>query len=218
MRKSIVILAILLLSPIANAANFTGVVVKVLDGDTADVLHDNKPERIRFNGIDAPETGMPHGQKAKQFVLDMAAQKVVTVEVFGTDKYGRTIGDIILPDGKNLNREIVKAGYAWWYRKYSTDASLGDLEAEARNAKKGLWQDKEPMPPWEWRAAQRNEVAATQGAISTSQVSNYHGNVNSSVFHKPSCEHFNCKNCSEGFSSREDAISSGYKPCDRCRP
>lgn len=162
MREYAIIIAILLLSSLANATNFTGSVVKVLDGDTADVLHDNKPERIRFNGIDAPETGMPHGQKAKQFVLDMAAQRVVTVEVFGTDKYGRTIGDIILPDGKNLNREIVKAGYAWWYRKYSTDESLGALEEEARKAKRGLWQDKEPMPPWEWRKLQREKKEPPQ--------------------------------------------------------
>lgn len=63
---------------------------------------------------------MPFGQAAKEYVLDMAALKVVTVEVHDTDKYGRTVGEVILPDGRNLNRDIVKAGYAWWYRKYSS--------------------------------------------------------------------------------------------------
>lgn len=146
---------LLLLPTYANAATITGKVIKVLDGDTIDILYNNKPERIRFNGIDAPEKGMPHGQKAKQFVLDLAANKIVSVNVTDTDRYGRSIGDIILSDGRNLNREVVRAGYAWHYVKYSDDASLGKLEAEARKAKRGLWQDKNPMAPWEWRKMKR---------------------------------------------------------------
>lgn len=153
--RLLLIFIILLLAPFANATTFTGKVIKVLDGDTIDILHNNKPERIRFNGIDAPEKGMPHGQKAKQFVLNLTANKVVSVYVNDTDRYGRSIGEIILPDGKNLNREIVKAGYAWWYWKYSSDATLGALEEEARKARRGLWQDNDPIAPWEWRKMKR---------------------------------------------------------------
>lgn len=148
---------LLLLPTYANAATIEGKVIKVLDGDTIDILYNNKPERIRFNGIDAPEKGQPHGQKAKQFVLDLAAQKIVTVNVTDTDRYGRSIGDITLPDGKSLNREVVKAGYAWHYVKYSDDASLGELEKEARIARRGLWQDKNPMAPWDWRKSKRTQ-------------------------------------------------------------
>ena len=68
-----------------------------------------------------------------------------------TDPYGRSIGDITLPDGRNLNQEVVRAGYAWHYVKYSDDASLAVLEKEARIARRGLWQDKDPMAPWEKR-------------------------------------------------------------------
>jgi hypothetical protein len=59
------------------------------------------------------------------------------------------------PDGRSLNRELVREGYAWWYKQYSKDASLGVLEGEARAAKRGLWADQNPVPPWEWRAASR---------------------------------------------------------------
>lgn len=153
--RQFLIALLFLLPACVNAEVISGKVIKVLDGDTIDILYNNKPTRIRFDGIDAPEKGMPHGQKAKQFVLDLAANKIVSVNVIDTDKYGRSVGDITLPDGRNLNREVVKAGYAWWYQKYSDDASLGELEKEARKAHKGLWQDKDPMPPWEWRKMKR---------------------------------------------------------------
>ena len=68
------------------------------------------------------------------------------------DQYGRLVADVILPDGRNLNRELVRAGLAWWYRRYAPhDAELEALEAEARAARRGLWADPHPVPPWEWR-------------------------------------------------------------------
>jgi len=208
------------------AASFSGMVISVIDGDTIDVLHNKQPERIRLHGIDAPEKGMAFGQAAKEYVLDMAALKVVTVEVKDIDKYGRTVGVVILPDGRNLNRDIVKAGYAWWYRKYSSDASLGELEEGARIARKGLWRDPRPKPPWEWRAETKSggantSVAATQPATTftpTTAAILFHGNTRSSVFHQSACKDYNCKNCTIGLSSREEAINLGYRPCGMCRP
>lgn len=163
MRIFRLLLAISLLLPsLADAGTITGKVVKVLDGDTIDILtREKKTERIRLNGIDAPEKGQAYGKNAKQFVLDLAALKIVTVTVVDTDRYGRSVGNVILPDGRNLNREIVKAGYAWWYRKYSSDTSLGKLEAEAKAGRRGLWNDKSPMPPWEWRQMKR--AGSTKG-------------------------------------------------------
>jgi micrococcal nuclease len=79
------------------------------------------------------------------------ARKDVIVQTFSHDKYGRTIGDVILPNGRPLNQELVKAGLAWWYEKYSTDTALSDLAEEARQAKRGLWVYPDPIPPWEWR-------------------------------------------------------------------
>jgi hypothetical protein len=72
------------------------------------------------------------------------------------DRYGRVVAEIILPDGRNLNHEIVRAGFAWWYRAYARgDGDLERLEREARDARRGLWADSAPVPPWEWRKARR---------------------------------------------------------------
>lgn len=133
------------------ALSFSGKVVKVSDGDTIEVMHDGHAEKIRLAGIDCPEKKQAFGQAAKRFTLDLAAQKVVTVKIETTDRYGRTVGEVILPGGKSLNRELVRAGYAWWYQKYSSDTTLGMLESEAQAAHRGLWVDPNPVPPWNWR-------------------------------------------------------------------
>ncbi len=75
----------------------------------------------------------------------------------GQDRYGRTVGVVLLPDGRSLNRELVRAGFAWMYRRYANDQSLNDLEEEARVAGRGLWADRNPIPPWEWRTMRRRE-------------------------------------------------------------
>lgn len=133
------------------AATFNGQVVKVIDGDTLEVLHDGRAERVRLAQIDAPERDQPFGQAAKRYLLNTAARKFVSVQVETVDRYGRSVGEIFLPDGTNLNKRLVRAGYAWQYKRYSKDPSYAELEKEARLSGAGLWQDKEPIPPWEWR-------------------------------------------------------------------
>ena len=98
-------------------ADFSGRVVGVSDGDTIKVMHNGRAEKIRLNGIDCPEKAQPFGTKAKQFTAAMVFGKDVTVQVKDADKYGRTVADVILSDGRNLNRELVAAGLAWWYRQ-----------------------------------------------------------------------------------------------------
>ncbi len=151
-------LCIVLIPPSAVlAADFTGRVVVVSHGDTLTVLHSGKAERLRLSGIDCPEKRQPFGKRAKQFTARLTYGKEVTVKDLSQDRDGRTIADVILPDGRVLNRELVKAGFAWWYRKYSDDQSLGDLEAQAREAKRGLWADAHPVPPWEWRMRRKRD-------------------------------------------------------------
>jgi endonuclease YncB( thermonuclease family) len=134
------------------AADFSGQVVSVLDGDTIEVLHNNKAERIQLNGIDCPEKRQAFGKQAKQAASELVYGKEVTVKTHGHDKYKRTLGDVILPDGMNLNQELVKQGWCWWYKKYAPgDTVLEGLETEAREARIGLWADPQPVPPWEWR-------------------------------------------------------------------
>ena len=108
-----------MLQPAGAFAGFTGLVVSVLDGDTIKVSRNHRNVTIRLNGIDTPENGQAHGHKATEFVVLQVFGKDVTVQTFGVDKYGRTIGDVYLSDGMLLNKELVKAGLAWWYCKYS---------------------------------------------------------------------------------------------------
>ena len=144
----------LLVSADLSHAEFSSPVVEILDGDTIEVLHNNRPERIRLNGIDCPEKGQAYGKRAKQAASELVFGKDVTLNTFGKDKYGRTIADVILPDGTNVNHELVKDGWCWWYRKYAPgDVILEELETRARTSGIGLWADPQPVPPWEWRQA-----------------------------------------------------------------
>jgi len=128
-------------------------VIAISDGDTLKVLTLKKKQiKIRLAEIDTPEREQPWGNRAKQALFDLTFQKMVTVHPVTTDRYGRTVAHILV-DGLNVNREMVKTGNAWVYRQYLKDTSLLDLEAEARQAKRGLWRLPEArrVPPWEWR-------------------------------------------------------------------
>jgi micrococcal nuclease len=139
-----------LAASVSFAADFSGPVVSVLDGDTIEVLHNNRAERIRLSGIDCLEKGQPYGKRAKQAVADLAYGKDVTIQPHGHDKYGRILADVLLSDGTNVNLSLVKDGWCWWYRKYAPgDTVLEGIEKEARAVRKGLWADPQLVPPWE---------------------------------------------------------------------
>ena len=147
---------LLLFLPGVAFADFTGRVVGISDGDTIKVLHNGKAEKIRLYGIDCPEKGQAFGTRAKQFTSELVFGKNVTIKDHGLDKYGRTVGDVILPDGRVLNRELVAAGLAWWYRRYAPhDGTLERLEEEARAKQRGLWADPNRVSPWCYRKRQK---------------------------------------------------------------
>ena len=130
----------------------TARVVGITDGDTIKVLAPgNKLVKIRLHGIDCPEGGQAFGKKAKQFVSDQCFGKTIQYREVDIDRYGRTVATVYLESGKELNLEIIKAGFAWHYRRYSDRQDYADAEEEARRAGIGLWVDKDPTPPWEWR-------------------------------------------------------------------
>src|SRR5262245_20041737 len=133
-------------------ASFSGPVVFFLDGDTIEVLHNTHPERVRLSGIDCPERGQAFGNRAKQAASALVFGRDVILQTHGQDKYNRTLADVFLRNGTHVNHMLVKDGWCWWYRKYAPgDTVLEKLEKEARKAKKGLWVDPHPVPPWEWR-------------------------------------------------------------------
>jgi len=139
-----------------SASDFIGKVVGVTDGDTITVLHIGTATKVRLAGIDCPEKAQPYGHKAKEATSALVFGKEVIVQAHGQDKYGRAIGDVLLPHGKNINHTLVREGWCWWYRKYAPgDTTLERLETDARAAKRGLWADPNPVPPWMWRHRSR---------------------------------------------------------------
>jgi endonuclease YncB( thermonuclease family) len=153
------LLALLLAIAIAysHAATITGRVVAVADGDTVTVLDGNNTQhKIRLAGIDAPEKKQPYGQRSKQSLSDLVFDKQVNVETDKTDKYGREVGKILV-NGQDANLEQVTRGFAWHYKEYQREQDENDrklydfAEKEARAARRGLWADADPMPPWDFR-------------------------------------------------------------------
>ncbi len=145
----------------ASADTLTGKVVKVADGDSITVLDNtNTQHRIRFQGIDAPERKQPFGNASRKHLASLVAGNTVTVKWAKRDRYRRIVGFVIV-DGQDVNLAQVKAGMAWFYQYYQKELSAenrklyAQAEDEARAIKKGLWQDKNPMPPWEWRQLNR---------------------------------------------------------------
>jgi len=128
-----------------------GHVVKVIDGDTFEMRYGNEKMRVRLFGIDSPERGQPFNVKAKEFTASLIADKDVRVVIINKDRYGRFVADVYLEDGRHVNSAIVKAGYAWHFKRYSDDPGLARLESEAHVARRGLWQDLNPIAPWDFR-------------------------------------------------------------------
>ena len=227
MRLSITVAAIftVCLASDLRGAEFSSPVVSVLDGDTIEVLHNQRPERIRLSGIDCPEKGQAYGKKAKQFTSTLVYGKEVTIQVLRNDRHGRTVADVMLSDGTNVSRELVRAGLAWWYRQYSKDESLGALEEEARQAKRGLWADPNPIPPWELRHPKQGRTPLARGNLLSEPRENPDttptpiiGNRNSHVYHRPDCPNYTATAPKNRvmFNSEAEAVAAGYHRARNC--
>ena len=133
------------------AAEIQGKVIRVLDGDTLEVLQDKKPVRIRLANIDAPEKRQAFGRWSTNQLKGLVAAQPVTVTYTQADRYERIIGRVFTANGIEANRYMVQVGAAWVYERYNTDKALPALQREAQTQKRGLWADSQPVPPWEWR-------------------------------------------------------------------
>jgi endonuclease YncB( thermonuclease family) len=137
------------------ATELVGTVVGIQDGDTLTVLISRKQIKVRLTDIDAPERKQPFGTRSRQSLADLCAGKDAQIEDQGKDRYGRTLGRVLC-DGVDANAEQVRRGMAWVYVRYAAkDSPLYAVQAEAKAAKRGLWQDARPVSPWEWRESQR---------------------------------------------------------------
>lgn len=151
MKKKSIFLLFSLFTLVCVSQTIIGTVVGITDGDTFKLLeNDTILHRIRVANIDCPERKQPFSKKAKEFTSNAIFNKKIKIEVLNSDRFGRLIAQVYY-DSLILSAELVKNGYAWHYTKYSNDSTLIELENQARKFKRGLWQDKSAMPPWEWR-------------------------------------------------------------------
>ena len=131
--------------------SINGKVVGISDGDTFSLLFDNGyTVKVRLNKIDCPERKQAFSKRATDELSNMIFNQTVRVDYTKKDGYGRVLGDIYV-NGLYVNEEMIKRGMAWHYKKYSNDENLAELERIAQKNKIGLWQDPNPIPPWDFR-------------------------------------------------------------------
>jgi micrococcal nuclease len=160
--RTLFLLPLLLLALPSHAVIRTveGTVTKVSDGDTITVVTaEGTKLRTRLYGIDAPEiphgkkSGQPYGEDAKRALTAMVLGKKVRLEILDIDRYKRMVGMVYL-DGKNINETMVRLGLAWAYRRYLDTPYASEFigaEKQAREKGLGLWNQANPLPPWEFR-------------------------------------------------------------------
>lgn len=159
----------------ACAQTLEGVATGIADGDTLTMLDARRnSHKIRLLGIDAPERGQAFGERSKQSLAKLAYRREVSVDWQGRDSYGRILGRVRVaasdcrwrscPKTLDANLEQLRLGQAWWNRKFAGTQFPGDASAyeaaerQARAARAGLWSERNPVPPWRWRYANRNET------------------------------------------------------------
>lgn len=194
---------------------FAGECVGVTDGDTLRVMHNGREEKIRLDGVDAPEKSQPFGSRSKQNLSALVFGQVVTVAPTDRDRYGRTVARVYTADGRCVNAEQVGAGLAWWYREYALhDTALEALEAEARRARRGLWADPMPVAPWDFRNPHYGAILEEAGRLDETPGIVWrtkHG----TCFHRETCSALH----HEGYTvSRQEAQAAGLRPCSLCAP
>lgn len=134
-----------------TTALVVGLVVAIADGDTLTVLNEDFQQvKVRLAEIDAPEKRQPFGTRARQSLGEICHEKRAEVRVVDVDRYKRVVGRVTCA-GVDANAAQVRRGMAWVYDRYAKDKTLYRLQDEARSAGRGLWADRVPVAPWDWR-------------------------------------------------------------------
>lgn len=176
---------ILLATPVLASSAADGVLVgrvdHVADGDTLTVSIDGERHRVRLHQIDAPEHDQPGAAAARRALTAKVDGQYVRLAVVTVDDYGRLVAGVSLGE-RDINRELVREGHAWAFRRHLEDRSLLDDEAAARRTGRGLWREADPVAPWQWRQQQRDR---TSGARPDCRIK---GNINrrgERIYHRP---------------------------------
>ena len=205
----LIVSGITLAAPPKVIEQLTGKVVGVTDGDTVTLFVNRTPIKVRLDGIDAPETAQSYGNKSKQALAAMVFGKTIVLKKTGTDKYGRTLGVIML-GGADMNAKMIEDGWAWHYKAYNKESRLASLETKAKSGRRGLWADvNHPLAPWDYRSGQRAPTVRTTQPIGS--IGGYWLNSSSNVRHNSGCKYY--KNTKRG---RACGPNDG-KPCGICK-
>lgn len=135
----------------AQTRQLSGRAVKIIDGDTFDLLVGTTTWRIRLNGIDCPEKKQPYAAQATAALGRWCREAPLVVKYKSKDRNGRILGDVYTKSGTWINQQLVEEGMAWHFKQYSTDRRLAAAEQRARSKRAGLWQQGNPVAPWLWR-------------------------------------------------------------------
>lgn len=156
--KSCLLLCFALSGLVRGQGEISGKVVRITDGDTITVLDSSKTQiKVRLAGIDAPEKAQAFGQKSRQNLSSLVYGKTVTLVGNKTDRWGRKVAKVLV-DGVDAGVQQIKDGLAWHFKRYEREQTnedrklYADAEIAARRSSTGLWSDKDPLPPWDFRA------------------------------------------------------------------
>ena len=157
MKRVLVSILLIILPLLCSAQRFTVRVVGISDGDTFTGLNrDNLQLKFRIWGIGAPEKKQPFGNRSKETLSTFIFGKDITVDVQSQDSWGRFIAYVYTPDGKDVSLLMLQEGMAWHFSRYDATPEYSRAESEARKAERGLWYDKDPVAPWDFRAENRH--------------------------------------------------------------
>jgi endonuclease YncB( thermonuclease family) len=163
--------SLLALCQLSHAAELHGKVVGISDGDTLTVLDAaDSTHRIRLDGIDAPEKSQAYGTRSREHLAALAFGKPVVVLWSKRDRYGRIVGQVNVGASHDVGLALIEAGLAWHYKRYQHEQPAAErgryarAEDEARTRRVGLWQDRHPVPPWEYRRVKSTNVKHTKDA------------------------------------------------------
>jgi micrococcal nuclease len=201
--------------------SFSAEVVGVIDGDTVDVrlAPGGQRLRIRLHGVDAPERTEPFSQQALTFTRVLMFSKPVMVVGRDVDPYDRLVARVVV-DGTDASAALLAAGLACHFRRYSDDPILEAAEQAARTARRGFWAAGTVQPACVAREARAQAAAppanTRANAARESSATGFIGNVNSRVYHAPTCANAGCKNCTRRFGTRADADAAGFRPAGDC--
>ena len=204
------------------AVPLTGKVVAVHAGDTFSVQSDHIIYKVRLADVDAPEMAQVFGPQAYRFTEQRILGRRVRVDVLMIDRHGRRIGNVIVEDGRVLNEELVHAGLAWYYRvNLYKNERLQRLEQEAFAGKLGLWVEKAPLPPWEFRReAHIPELPVTVQQVDYDKIFHYGliGDFQKKTLRWPACKNYQQSRPQKAivFHSLQQARQMGFKPAKDC--